>query len=47
MEIQEVAAADMQMVLQFINGELAAVPKERLHSLVLATDHMQVLFTIP
>ena len=43
MEIQEVAAADMQVVLQFINGELAIVPKERLHSLVLATDRLQVL----
>ncbi len=42
-EIQEVAAADMQIVLQFVNGELAAIPKERLHSLVLATDRLQVL----
>ena len=42
-KIQEVAATDMKIVLQFINGELALIPEERLHSLVLATDRLQVL----
>ena len=41
-EIQEVAAEDMEVILKFIYGVLDAAPEERLQSLVLATDRLQV-----
>ena len=44
MEIQEVAAEDMEVILKFIYGVLDAAPEEQLQSLVLATDRLQVRF---
>ena len=41
-EIQEVAAEDMKVILKFIYGKLKAIPGDRLQSLVLATDRLQV-----
>ena len=41
-EIQEVAAKDMKVILKYIHGVLDALPEERLQSLVLATDRLQV-----
>ena len=43
-EIQEVAAEDMEVILKFIYGVLDAAPEEQLQSLVLATDRLQVRF---
>ena len=40
--IQDVATEDMNIVLKYMYGELDAIPEDRLHSLVLATKHMQV-----
>ena len=36
------AAEDMKVILKFIYGELDAIPRDRLQSLVLATDRLQV-----
>ena len=36
-EVQKVAAADMKLILQSVNEELDGIPKDRLHSLALAT----------
>lgn len=44
MDIQEIAAEDMEVILKFIYGVLDAAPEERLLSLVLATDRLQVKF---
>lgn len=41
-EIQEIAAEDMEVILKFIYGVLDAIPEDRLRSLVLATDRLQV-----
>ena len=41
-EIQEVAVEDMKVILKYIHGVLDALPEERLQSLVLATDRLQV-----
>ena len=41
-DIQEVAAEDMEIILKFIYGVLDALPEDRLQSLVLATDRLQV-----
>ena len=43
-EIEEVAAEDMEIILKFIYGVLDALPEERLQSLVLATDRLQVRY---
>lgn len=43
-DIQEIAAEDMEVILKFIYGVLDAAPEERLLSLVLATDRLQVKF---
>ena len=41
-EIQEVAVEDMGIILKFIYGDLDVIPGDRLQSLVLATDRLQV-----
>ncbi|CAL5227107.1 g10014 [Coccomyxa viridis] len=41
-EIQEVAAEDMKIILDFIYGVLDNLPEERLQTLVLAADRLQV-----
>ncbi len=43
MGIQKVAAPDMKVILQFMNGELETLPEERLQSLIIATHRLQVL----
>ncbi len=43
-EIQEVAAEDMKIILDFIYGVLDNLPEERLQTLVLAADRLQVLY---
>ena len=45
MEIQEVAAEDMKIILDFIYGVLDTLPDERLQTLVLAADRLQVLYS--
>ena len=44
MEIQEVAAEDMNIILKYIYGTLDALPEERLHHLVLAADRLQACY---
>ncbi len=41
-DIQDVAAEDIKVVVRYMYGELDAIPEDRLHSLVLATKRMQV-----
>ena len=36
------AAEDMKIILKYIYGELDAFPEERVQSLLLATDRLQV-----
>ena len=43
-EIQEVAAEDMNIILKYIYGTLDALPEERLHHLVLAADRLQACY---
>lgn len=42
-EIQEVTPEDMELILKYIRGALDTIPEERLHSLFLAADCLQVL----
>ena len=44
-EIQEIAAEDMQTILKYIYGTLNALPEERLHHLILATDRLQACYS--
>ncbi len=43
-EIQEVAAEDMKVILDFIYGVLDTLPQDRLQALICATDRLQVLY---
>jgi len=40
-EILEIAAEDINIILKYIYGMLDAHPGERLHHLILATDRLQ------
>ena len=41
-DIYEVAMEDMEVVLKFIYGVLDAIPGEQLHSVLLASNRLQV-----
>ena len=40
-EIQDIAAEDMEIILKYVYGMLDALPEERLHPLILAADRLQ------
>ena len=42
-EIQEIAAEDMKIILKYIYGMLDSLPEGRLHHLILAADRLQAL----
>ena len=41
-EIKEVDAGDMEIILKYLNGKLGKIPEDRLSSLLLATDRFEV-----
>ena len=43
-EIKEIAAEDMKIILKYIYGILGALPEERLHHLILAADRLQACY---
>ena len=43
-EIQEIAAEDMKIILNYTYGILNALPEERLHPLIRAVDRLQVCY---
>ena len=40
------AAEDMEVILKYIYGVLDALPEERLYSLILEADRLQVQFIV-
>ena len=40
-ELCDIPAEDIKIILKYIYGELEALPEERLHHLIAAADHLE------